>query len=137
MNRFFCQVLQIHLQFDCCLVVVTRRLIPVDSDVMNPNERWPRDKVYDWFRCSGDGLRLSALVIYRHTKKVRDSFQEGTDCSHAAAAVRWLMGKNRTQFGVLWRLRSVPEEEGGEFSAANTHNFVWLFWCHLSLATLQ
>lgn len=54
---------------ECCLVVVTRRLMAVDSDVINPNERQLRDKVCDWFRCAGVGVGLSALVIYRHTKK--------------------------------------------------------------------
>lgn len=38
---------------------------------------------------------------------MRDSLKEGTDCPHAAAAVRLLMGKNRTQFGGFWRICSV------------------------------
>lgn len=73
---------------------------------------------------------------------MRDSFQEGIDCPHAAAAVQPLMGKNRTRFGGLWRVCSVLARAVWvvtlHFQRCRfaQHDFVWLFLCHLSLGAL-
>lgn len=108
------QVLPIHPRSDCRLVVVTRRLMPVDSDVTNPNKHQPRDEVYDWFRCSGEVTATCRMeldcqhLLFTVTPKNEGRFSGGdrlSTCSSCCPDA--MMGKNRTGVGGFWKCFSL------------------------------